>query len=123
MNQKSAAAANVGRAGEEIAAKYLTRNGYQILAKNLRLSHKEIDLVAQKAGEIILVEVKTARFDSPVLPEEQLSSAKIRQLKQALVLYCREYRQPPTIVRCDLLAISINQTAKMAKVKHFKNIF
>lgn len=53
----------LGKAGEDIAAKYLLKLGYQILCKNYRYLKAEIDLIARKDNSLIIVEVKT-RSDS-----------------------------------------------------------
>ncbi len=47
-----------GQIGEDLAAKYLIDNGYEIKAKNWRYHPYEIDIIASKASEIIFVEVK-----------------------------------------------------------------
>lgn len=51
--------AQVGKRGEQIAAKYLRRHGYDILERNLHISHQEIDIIAINKHCIAFVEVKT----------------------------------------------------------------
>jgi len=48
----------VGRLGEKIAAEFLAKKGYRILARNFRTRFGEIDLVAAKDGVLVFVEVK-----------------------------------------------------------------
>ncbi|WP_188755217.1 YraN family protein [Microbacterium album] len=50
---------DLGRAGEERAALYLTRRGYEILDRNWRCADGEIDIVAAHGRDIAVVEVKT----------------------------------------------------------------
>ncbi len=114
---------DLGALGERLAARYLKDKGYKILAANYRLGHKEIDIIAQLGDLVVLVEVKTAASTSPVKPEEQLNSLKIRHLKRAAWLYCLEQHLNPNKLRTDLLAISLNRAEKLAKIKHFENIF
>ncbi len=47
-----------GHYAEEVAAKYLVNNGYQVLSKNWRNKFCEIDIVAKKKESIYFVEVK-----------------------------------------------------------------
>jgi putative endonuclease len=54
-----AAKDDFGRAGEERAARHLTANGFRILDRNWRCPQGEIDIVAETAGTIVVVEVKT----------------------------------------------------------------
>ncbi len=49
---------NQGQLGEDLAAKYLKENGYSIRSKNWRYHPFEIDIIAEKEGELIFVEVK-----------------------------------------------------------------
>ena len=46
-----------GRSGEEIAAEYLKRHGYEILDKNFTTEIGEIDIVAAHDGYIVFVGV------------------------------------------------------------------
>lgn len=51
--------AQVGKRGEQIAARFLKKHGYEILEKNLHISHQEIDIIAVNHTHIAFVEVKT----------------------------------------------------------------
>ena len=50
-----------GIEGEDKAANYLIREGYIILDRNWRSGHKELDIVAEKDGTLVVLEVKTQR--------------------------------------------------------------
>jgi putative endonuclease len=49
----------IGRWGEEIAAVYLEKKGYDLINRNVRTPYGEIDLIARQRGRVIFVEVKT----------------------------------------------------------------
>ena len=49
----------IGRFGEDAAAKHLKKNGFRILERNFRASHNEIDIIASSKDTIVFVEVKT----------------------------------------------------------------
>ena len=49
----------VGKTGENLAANFLEKQGYEILHKNWRYSYYEIDIVAKKGKKLHFVEVKT----------------------------------------------------------------
>jgi putative endonuclease len=79
----------LGQNGEEIAALYLTRNGYQILDHNWNLHHGcELDIVAYKDGKLHFIEVKTRSSDRFGPPQNAIDERKMRHLLQAI----REYR-------------------------------
>ena len=49
----------VGNEGEDRAASYLLKKGYEILERNWRTSRGEIDIIAYNSHTIVFVEVKT----------------------------------------------------------------
>ena len=53
----------LGRWGEELAARHLERQGFKILFRDWHCGHRDLDLIAQKEDEdlLVIVEVKTRR--------------------------------------------------------------
>ena len=60
----------LGRRGERLAARFLRRRRYRILARNYRCHAGEIDLIASQDAMIVFVEVKTRQPNE--CPEDQL---------------------------------------------------
>jgi len=58
----TATRAELGRAGEELAARDLVRNGWRILGRRVGGFGAEIDLWAVRAEELAVIEVKAARL-------------------------------------------------------------
>ncbi|HOO29557.1 MAG TPA: YraN family protein [Bacillota bacterium] len=73
---------DVGRAGEEFARSYVERLGYEILGCNMRFGRKEVDILAVDGDTLVVIEVKTRLTWDYGMPEEQISAAKLRSLKQ-----------------------------------------
>lgn len=72
-----------GMEGEELAAEWLQSNGYEILHRNWRHSHYEIDIIALKNKMLKIVEVK-CRHASPFgFPEDSVTKKKFKSLKRA----------------------------------------
>ena len=118
---------DIGRKGEEIARKYLIKNKYTIIITNFRKPWGEIDIVAKdhQTKELVFVEVKTRNnigLDS-VLPEEELTSEKVRRLKRIFLSYLGKSKQDIPW-RFDLIAIVLNKLPSSSPIiKHYKNIF
>jgi putative endonuclease len=55
----------LGRQGEALAAAHLQRCGFEILARNHRTRHGEIDLIAFDGVTLVFAEVKTRRARMP----------------------------------------------------------
>ena len=72
----------LGEWGEETVCQYLVREGYAIVERNWRMEHLEIDIIAEKEGWIVFVEVKTRRTEGDSL-SDVMKSLKMRRLVSA----------------------------------------
>jgi putative endonuclease len=96
---------DLGRHGEELAARYLTARGYRILARNWRCAHGEIDIVAERSGDVAVVEVKTRSSTMYGHPFDAITPAKAARLRRLAGLWCEEARVPPRSLRVDAIAV------------------
>ena len=78
----------LGERGEAVAARYLRRKGYTIVARQAREGFGELDLVAVDRGVVVFVEVKTRRSDSAGHPAEAVDLNKQRRLTRAALAFC-----------------------------------
>ena len=77
----------VGRAGERAAAAYLLASGYRVLARNYRRRRAEIDVIAQRDGLLVFVEVRTTCGGSLGRPEETFTAATRQRLRRHAQVY------------------------------------
>lgn len=75
-----AAKDDLGRAGEDRAARYFEQQGYRVLHRNWRCRAGEIDLVVADSRDIVVVEVKTRRGDAFGHPFEAIDARKRARL-------------------------------------------
>lgn len=80
-------ACETGFRGEEEAAAFLRREGYEIEARNWRSGRYELDIVARRDGCLHFVEVKTRRIDGLTAPEQAMDRRKQRALRRAAQAY------------------------------------
>ncbi|MDR1258782.1 MAG: YraN family protein [Tannerellaceae bacterium] len=111
----------LGKEGEEEARKYLMKHGYTILAINWRWYRYELDIVAFKDGELIVVEVKTRSANYLVPPEEAVNYRKIRHLTAAGYAYARRFRTKDLHVRFDIITIIKDKDGY--SISHIENAF
>lgn len=110
----------LGRAGEKVAENYLLKKGFQIIERNWYSSHKEIDLIAQVEGWLVIVEVKTRTSDYWERPEEAVNGIKIKRIVQAANHYvCFKNIDLP--VRFDVISIILNKDGWV--IEHFEDAF
>ena len=76
-----------GKLGEELAVDYLTGKGYEILERNWRNVHKEIDIIAKEGKFLVIVEVKTRQTDEYGEPDIAVTRKKQRMLIAAANAY------------------------------------
>ena len=73
----------LGRQGEQLAAGFLADAGLEILGRNWRCEHGEIDIVGRDGQTLVICEVKTrsgVRFGSPVEAITRQKAARLRRL-------------------------------------------
>jgi putative endonuclease len=114
----------IGRFGEDMAEKYLVKNGYKIIGRNIKTSYKEIDIVALKNNCLSFVEVKTRTSDRFGLAEEAVSAGKLNSLKKAVGKYLTAMGNKIRYadVSLDLVAIDLDKEKKTASIKHYQGI-
>lgn len=95
----------LGAAGEEWAAAYLCGAGYTVLDRNWRCGIGELDIVADDAGQVVGVEVKTRSSLGFGHPAEAVDPRKLRRLSLLVRRWCIAHRRNPHRVRVDVLAI------------------
>ena len=93
-----------GIEGEDKAANYLIREGYTILDRNWRSGHRELDIVAEKDGTLVVLEVKTRTNNKFGNPEDAVTSRKIRNTVLAADAYIRLNRIDLP-VRFDIISV------------------
>jgi len=102
---------DLGKKGEEIAAGYLEKKGYQILEKNWRQWKNEIDVIAMDGKYLVIIEVKTRQSNYFGEPETAVTRDKQRALIRAANAYVR-YKNINCEVRFDILSIIVSKTSE-----------
>ena len=96
-----------GRRGEDLAHRYLRREGFIIVARNYRLAsgEAEVDLIAREGEDLVIVEVKTRETAEYGPPERAVSAGKQRHLIRVGREYARKTDTPWERVRFDVVSI------------------
>jgi len=109
-----------GDLGEQLAAKYLMENGYKIRHKNWRYHPYEIDLVAEKNGLIIFVEVKLREDWNLLEAWETVSKAQQRRICSA----AHEYlilKELDVEARFDIIGVRVKEGK--VDIEHYEDAF
>jgi putative endonuclease len=100
-----------GRRGEDLAHRFLRRQGFIIVARNYRLSsgEAEADLIAREGDDLVIVEVKTRRSGEYGAPERAVNPEKQRHLIRVAREYARKTETPWEQVRFDVVSIVMDE--------------
>jgi putative endonuclease len=109
-----------GREAEDLAAEYLASGGFRILHRNWRYFHKEIDIIAEKDGQLVIVEVKSRFGIGRVTADELLSRGKQRFIVDAAESYIHKFGVEKE-TRFDLVVITFS--GEGSAVEHIENAF
>ncbi len=107
-----------GQIGENLAADYLKKRGYEILERNVHFSKScEIDIIAKEKDCIVFVEVKTRSSDFCGSPLEAITKTKYQNIKTGVFTYLKDknYKQ----FRIDVIGITLKPKLE---INHLKNV-
>lgn len=94
----------LGKLGEQLAADYLRRQGYDIIETNWTYQKAEIDIIARRENILSIVEVKTRSATAFGLPQEFVNRKKIQLLVKAVNAFVSA-RNLDVEVRFDIIGI------------------
>ena len=113
-----------GQWAENNVAQYLEDKGYKILGKNYRKPWGEIDIIAQKMGILIFIEVKANKEEIIGFePENRVNPEKLLKLQRTAQTYLAAKKYSSTQEwQIDIIGITLDRNRGVAKIKHFKNV-
>jgi putative endonuclease len=113
----------VGGRGEEVAARFLARQGLAVLERNLRSRLGEVDIVAREGGVLVFVEVKTRRGPASDPPEAAVRAGKRARLARLALGYLAARRLGERSCRFDVVAVTLDADGEALAVRHHRGAF
>lgn len=96
----------LGQRGEALAWNFLRKRGYSILEKNYRTRFGEVDIIAQKGGVLVFLEVKTRRDHQFGFPAESVDWRKQQKIIRVAEAYLQAKGLENRAARFDILSIT-----------------
>lgn len=120
MNEKK----KTGDEGEEAASRFLQDQGHEILARNWRAGHLELDIVSLACDGIHFVEVKTRRPPMQAAPQESVTATKQRRLASAAKAYLNRAKSPSLgDVECHFDIVAVTFENHETRIEYFQDAF
>lgn len=109
--------------GEQYATNYLRDKGYEIITRNWRIGHRDIDIIARSPDNttVVFVEVKTRTNDVITKPEDAVNLKKIRNIGLAANAYVKQMNVVD-LIRFDIITI-VGNNDNNAQLEHIKDAF
>jgi putative endonuclease len=112
----------LGRRGEQLAAEFLSRLGFDLIGQNVRVRSGEIDLVARDGRDFVFVEVRTRR-GAEGLAAQSLGRAKLRRMWRCATEYCVNSDVDLALARLDVVTVDlVAQRGHRQVVEHFRGV-
>ena len=127
----------IGELGEDVACKFLEKNGFSILERNYTKKWGEIDIIAEKKSKRYFIEVKSKsvsdldfvlpnksgeQTSEASRPEENMHIWKMKRLRRVVETYLISKRLGSIEWQFDLLVVYLYLEKRLARVKVVDNI-
>jgi putative endonuclease len=113
----------LGRWGEERAARFLKKKRYKIVERNYRCRLGEIDIIARWRETLVFVEVKTRRDEEDIPPRYSVNRRKQLKIIRTARVYLKEHYLSGRKCRFDVVAIVAGDGKKPREIRHFPGAF
>jgi len=105
-----------GRRGEDLAHRFLRRQGFTVVARNFRpraAGAGEVDLIAWERERLVFVEVKSRATDDYGTPDRAVDPEKQRHIERAGREYARRANVDFGLVRFDIVSVLLTRPPKI----------
>jgi putative endonuclease len=109
----------LGRQGEDLAVRFLRREGYKILYRNFRAPKGgEVDIVCREktSGTLVFIEVKTRSCLDFGAPSEAVKKEKQRLISRGALAWLRMLDNPDIVFRFDIVEVVMEESGPVISV-------
>ncbi len=111
----------LGLLGERIAARWLRRNGWDIIAHRFRSGHRDIDLIVRQNTLVAFVEVKARRGEAFGSPVEAVHARKRRELSRSAQVWVDRHGPTGADYRFDVFGVLVAPDG--VRIRHVPDAF
>jgi putative endonuclease len=104
-----------------LVAERLTREGFTLLGRNVRVGRLELDLIARRQQLLVFCEVRARTHDRFVAPAATMDFRKVGRVRQAAARWLQQHRQGSVDVRFDVAAVIFDTPG--GRVEYYEGAF
>src|SRR5205085_12656953 len=113
----------LGTRGENLACRFLKKNGYKILYRNFRgRTGGEIDIVCRERDTLVFVEVKSRTREDFGRPLDAVDRNKQKRISRGGLAWLRLLDDPDILFRFDVVEVIIAE-GKQPRLELIRNAF
>lgn len=112
-----------GKKGEEEAVRELTRRGYRIITRNFRCRLGEIDIIGEKKGQLVFIEVKARKSLAFGLPQENVNYRKQAKIRKVAQVYLAATNQFHRNIGFCVVAVQLDKEGNLVKIEVIEEAF
>lgn len=133
MKQFTHKTSEIGKIGEDLACRFLMKQGFKILKRNFLRKWGELDIVAERHGTMYFVEVKCVSWETvkdsvsretyKIRPEEHVTREKLKRLSRIIETFLKSEKVPrETPFQLDVVTVKLNLKDKAARIGKIENV-
>ena len=119
----TAARQALAREAEAIAARHLESQGFRIVGRNVRVGRLELDLLAERAGTLVVCEVRGRRDSRYGSPAETISEAKIARVRMATERWLVDSGYEDHAIRLDAASVTFDGPEGAPRLMYYEAAF
>ncbi|MCJ7511336.1 MAG: YraN family protein [Anaerolineales bacterium] len=112
----------LARLGETTACDYLAGAGFALRHRNWHCPGGEIDIVAEKAGGLVMVEVKTRSSMHYGAGEEAVTPRKLARIERCAWAYLGAHALLEQPWRVDVIAVDVDRQGRVTRLNHLEDV-
>ena len=118
----------LGSAAEDLVAERLAAAAWEVVERNARTRHGELDIVALDGRTLVFVEVKAGRAGSAYGPERPVHAVgpqKQRRIRRLATAWMGGRRELPRYaeIRFDAVGVTYDHAGKVVDYEHLRGAF
>lgn len=113
----------IGKIGEDAAARHLEKQGYHVLFRNWTTRLGELDIIATDEEYLIFVEVRTTTGNRFGYGFQSVDFRKQHKIRRLALQFLQQYRLESKPLRFDVISVLMGKDLRVEELQHIPAAF